>query len=193
TIGDVPDRIASLPRRSERERGSIAEVLLVFLRLGCTSFGGPIAHLGYFQKEIIERRQWCSEGTLAEIIAIAQSIPGPASSQTGFALGIIRAGWLGGLAAWIGFTLPSALLMLAFAYGHSFLGGSVGQGLLHGLQLVAVAVVAQAVMAMQRSLAPDRVRVALAVAAVALTLFLPPGMATIAPIVLGATAGLLLL
>lgn len=103
-----------------------AEVLLVFLRLGCTSFGGPIAHLGYFQKEIVERRRWCSESTLAEVIALAQSLPGPTSSQVGFALGMLRAGWLGGLAAWVGFTLPSALLMLAYAYGHSFLTASMG-------------------------------------------------------------------
>jgi chromate transporter len=181
------------PPNRLRAHASSVEILLVFLRLGCTSFGGPIAHLGYFRKELVERRKWCSESTLAEIIAIAQSIPGPASSQTGFALGILRGGWLGGLAAWIGFTLPSALLMLAFAYGHSFIGGRVGGGLLHGLQLVAVAVVAQAVLAMQRSLAPDRTRIALAVTAAALTLFLPPWMATIAPIILGATAGLLLL
>jgi chromate transporter len=173
-------------------RGSCAEVLFVFLRLGCTSFGGPIAHLGYFQKEIVERRKWCSQSTFAEIIALAQSLPGPASSQTGFALGILRAGWLGGLAAWIGFTLPSALLMLSFAYGHSFLGGSVGQGLLHGLQLVAVAVVAQAVIAMQRSLAPDRVRVALAIAATGLTLLLPSQIASLIAIAAGAVAGLLL-
>jgi chromate transporter len=129
---------------------------------------------------------------MAEIIALAQSLPGPASSQVGFALGILRAGWLGGLAAWIGFTLPSALLMLAFAYGHSFIGGSVGEGLIHGLQLVAVAVVAQAVMTMQRSLAPDRVRVALAIAAAGLTLLLPSQMASLIAIAAGAVAGLIL-
>src|SRR5277367_6930672 len=105
-------------------RASSVEVLLVFLRLGCTSFGGPIAHLGYFQKELVERRRWCSEATLAEIIAVAQTLPGPASSQTGFALGILRAGWLGGVAAWVGFTLPSAALMLAFAYGNSVIVGA---------------------------------------------------------------------
>ena len=101
------------PSPSPQEaRGSIKEVLLVFLRLGCTSFGGPVAHLGYFQKEIVERRRWCGEERLAELIALAQSLPGPASSQVVFALGVLRAGWLGGVAAWIGFTLPSALLML---------------------------------------------------------------------------------
>ena len=189
----MPSEAPVAPSNRHRAHAPSVEVLLVFLRLGCTSFGGPIAHLGYFRKELVERRKWCSESTLAEIIAIAQSIPGPASSQTGFALGIVRAGWLGGLAAWIGFMLPSALLMLAFAYGHAFAGGRAGDGLLHGLQLVAVAIVAQAVLAMQRSLAPDLMRIALAVAAAALALFLPPQIATIAPIALGAAAGLLLL
>jgi len=178
--------------RSKQKPGSAVEVLLVFLRLGCTSFGGPIAHLGYFRKEIVERRKWCGESELAEIIALAQSLPGPASSQVGFALGILRAGWIGGLAAWLGFTLPSALLMLAFAYGHSFLGGNAEKGLLHGLQLVAVAVVAQAVLGMQRSLAPDRARMAFAIAAVGLTLFLPAQFATVIAIAAGAVAGLAL-
>jgi chromate transporter len=172
-------------------RGSSTEVLLVFLRLGCTSFGGPVAHLGYFQKEFVERRRWCTQDRLAELIAIAQSLPGPASSQVGFALGILRAGWLGGLAAWIGFTLPSALLMLAFAYGHSFLAAGVGIKLLHGLQLVAVAVVAQAILAMKKTLAPDRLRMAFAIAATGITLFAPPRLATLIAIAAGAIAGLL--
>jgi chromate transporter len=175
----------------QEARGSSTEVLLVFLRLGCTSFGGPVAHLGYFRKEFVERRRWCSEGRLAELIALAQSLPGPASSQVGFALGILRAGWLGGLAAWVGFTLPSALLMMAFAYGHSFLAGGTGIGLLHELQLVAVAVVAQAVLAMKTALAPDRVRMALAIAATGLTLFATPRFSTLIAIVAGAAAGLL--
>ena len=174
----------------KQEKGSAAEVLLVFLRLGCTSFGGPIAHLGYFQKELVERRGWCSETTLAEIIGISQSLPGPASSQTGFALGILRAGWKGGLAAFTGFTLPSALLMLAFAYGHSLLSGDVGARLFHGLEIVAVAVVAQAVIAMRRALAPDRVRITVAVAAAAITLFAEPRFATLISIAAGAAAGL---
>jgi len=179
------------PRKSGA-RGSSVEVLLVFLRLGCTSFGGPVAHIGYFQKEIVERRKWCSASAMAEIIALAQSLPGPASSQAGFSLGILRAGWLGGLAAWVGFTLPSALLMLAFAYGHSFLGGGAGLGLLHGLQLVAVAVVAQAILSMQRSLAPDCARLALAFFAAGLTLLLPAQIATLCAIAAGAALGFLL-
>ena len=189
----MTNKLSDSPADGVATRASSIEVLLVFFRLGCTSFGGPIAHLGYFRKELVERRKWCGESTLAEIIAIAQSLPGPASSQTGFALGILRAGWLGGLAAWVGFTLPSAILMLSFAFGHAFIGGKVGDGLLHGLQLVAVAVVAQAVLAMQRSLAPDRMRIAFAIVAAALALFLPPQVATLAPIVLGAMLGLVLL
>src|SRR5580704_14950018 len=169
-----------------RSRASPSAIFWNFLRLGCTSFGGPIAHLGYFRKEFVERRKWCSEETLAELIALAQSLPGPASSQTGFALGILRAGWLGGLAAWIGFTLPSAALMLAFAYGHSLFTGVTGQEVLHGLQIIAVAVVAQAVLAMQRSLAPDRTRIAIAFMATALTLFLPAQLATLVAIASGA-------
>jgi len=177
---------------TSRPAASRLEVLLVFLRLGCTSFGGPIAHLGYFRRELVERRRWCSEGTFAEIIAIAQSLPGPASSQTGFALGILRAGWLGGIAAWVGFTLPSVVLMLAFAYGHSFLGGSAGGALLHALQIVAVAVVAQAVLTMQRSLAPDALRLLLAAIAAVVVLFLPTNFATLIAIGLGALVGLAL-
>jgi chromate transporter len=122
------------------------EILSVFLRLGCTSFGGPIAHLGYFRAELVERRAWCSEETYAEIIAVAQSLPGPASSQVAFALGLLRGGWLGGLAAWIGFAAPSAALMIWFAFAEPSLHGKTGMAVVHGLQLAAVAVVAQAVL-----------------------------------------------
>jgi chromate transporter len=188
--GRVQDDTPIEDPRLNPARGSVLEVLLVFLRLGCTSFGGPIAHLGYFRKEFVERRSWCTEKTMAEMIALAQSLPGPTSSQVGFALGILRAGWRGSLAAWIGFTLPSAALMLTFAYGHSFLGGAPGQRLLHGLQIVAVAVVAQAVLAMQRSLAPDRTRIALAIMATCLTLFLPAQAGTLIAIAFCAAVGL---
>ena len=188
----MPEDDSNRTVSSARARGSALEVLLVFLRLGCTSFGGPIAHLGYYRREIVERLKWCSESTLAEFIAIAQSLPGPSSSQVVFALGILRAGWAGGLASWVGFTFPSAVLMLAFAYGHSFIVGSAGNGLLHGLQLVAVAVVAQAVVGMQRALAPDRERIALAILATGLVLFLPAQVATLVAIAAGAVAGLLL-
>ena len=127
-----------------RSRSSPGLVLLTFLRLGCTSFGGPIAHLGYFHTEFVLRRKWLDESAYANIVRLCQFLPGPASSQVGFTIGLLEAGPLGGLAAWTGFTLPSALLMFAFAYGHAQFSGRLGLGVLHGLKLVAVAVVAQA-------------------------------------------------
>jgi chromate transporter len=168
-------------------------VLFAFLRLGCTSFGGPIAHLGYFRSEFVERRRWLTESTYAEVIALAQSMPGPASSQVGFAIGLLRAGWLGGLGAWIGFTLPSAVLMLVFAFGYGHPQGRTGAAALHGLQLVAVAVVAQAVVSMQRTLAPDMLRLSIAAIGAAIALFASPAYATVLAIAAGALAGLLLM
>jgi chromate transporter len=170
--------------------GNAREVLWAFLRLGCVCFGGPIAHLGYFHAEFVERRRWISEESYAEIVALAQSLPGPASSQVGFALGLLRAGWMGGLAAWAGFTLPSALLMLAFALGHARLTGKLGLGAVHGLQLVAVAVVAQAILAMQKKLAPDPLRMALALLAAVMVYFSGQ---TVLAIAFGALLGALLL
>jgi chromate transporter len=175
-----------------RQRSSPLEVFFAFLSLGCTSFGGPIAHLGYFRSAFVERRQWLTESTYAELIALAQSMPGPASSQVGFATGLLRAGWRGGIAAWAGFTLPSALLMLFFAYGYGLARGKIAAGIFHGLQLVAVAVVAQAVVRMQRTLAPDAPRLALAVMGALVALFAPANYATICAIAAGALAGLLL-
>jgi chromate transporter len=119
------------------------EVFRVFLKLGLTSFGGPIAHIGYFREEIVVRRRWIDDAAYTDLVALCQFLPGPASSQVGFSLGLIRAGYLGGLAAWTGFTLPSAILLTAFAYGAAALGGPIGAGVLHGLKLVAVAIVAQ--------------------------------------------------
>ncbi len=171
----------------------MAEVFFTFLRLGCYSFGGPVAHLGYFRKELVERRQWCSDETFAEVIALAQSLPGPASSQTGFALGILRAGIAGGVAAFLGFTLPSALLMLLFAFGHRFLTGSTGIAIVHGLQLAAVAVVSQAIIAMRRTLAPDWRRMVIAAAGLVIALGLVSFWGTLITIAVGAVAGLVLL
>jgi chromate transporter len=169
------------------------EVVLAFLRLGCTSFGGPIAHLGYFRAEFVERREWLSETAYAEIVALAQSLPGPASSQVGFAIGVLRAGWLGGIAAWIGFTLPSAALMLAAAFGYSHSQGRTSDAILHGLQLVAIAVVAQAVVRMRRMLAPDALRLSIALLGALIALVAPPAYATVLAIAVGAGSGLLLL
>ncbi len=174
-------------------QGSASEIFLAFLRLGLMSFGGPIAHLGYFRAEFVERRRWLSERAYVDLVALAQFLPGPASSQTGFAIGLMRGGRLGGLAAWAGFTLPSATFMLLFAYGAGSLGGaSWGAGLLHGLKLVAVAIVAQAVLGMARSLCPDRPRALIATAALVLLLFAPGSLSQVGAIALGAMAGLAL-
>lgn len=145
-------------------RGSAFEVLGVATRLGFTSFGGPIAHLSYFREEYVVRRKWVDEHSYADLVALCQFLPGPASSQVGIALGMVRAGLLGGLAAWVGFTLPSAVALVGFAYGIQVLGAA-GAGWLHGLKIAAVAIVAQAVWGMARTLAPDRARATIALAA----------------------------
>jgi chromate transporter len=176
-----------------RTTSAIAEVFTIFLRLGCTSFGGPIAHLGYFRAEFVERRRWLDERAYADLVGLAQFLPGPTSSQTGFAIGLRRAGYLGGLAAWTGFTVPSAVVLVLFAYGAAPLAATAaGAGLLHGLKLVAVAIVAQAVWGMARTLAPDRPRASIAAVAVLITVAAPAEIGQIAAIVLGAAAGLTL-
>ena len=159
----------------ETRRGSFVEVLLVFLRLGLTSFGGPVAHLGYFRQEIVARRKWLSEAAYADLVALCQFLPGPASSQVGIALGIRRAGLPGGLAAWLGFTTPSAVGLMLFAYGVAFFGDVEGAGWLGGLKTAAVAVVALAVWGMAGNLCPDRPRAAMAIAATIGVLAWPSG------------------
>jgi chromate transporter len=170
--------------------GTPGEVFWAFLKLGLTSFGGPIAHLGYFRDELVTRRRWIDERGYADLVALCQFLPGPASSQVGFALGLWRGGPLGALAAWAAFTLPSAVLLVLLALGAGALDGPVAQGVLHGLKIVAVAVVAQAVWGMARSLAPDRQRSAIAVAALALAMLLAGSMGQVAAIALGVLAGL---
>ncbi|MEM5313144.1 chromate efflux transporter [Paraburkholderia sp. JHI869] len=172
--------------------GSVIEVLLVFLKLGLTSFGGPIAHIGYFRREFVERRRWLDDATFTDLVGLCQFLPGPASSQTGFSIGLLRAGWLGGLAAWCGFTLPSVALLIAFAVVAPELGGPAGSGLIHGLKLVAVAVVAQAVWDMARRLCPDHRRAGIALAAVALLAVMTTAYAQLIVIVLGAVLGIVL-
>src|SRR5690554_7745432 len=134
-------------------------VFLIFLRLGLTSFGGPIAHLGYFRDEFVQRRRWLSERSYADLVALCQFLPGPASSQVGIALGLSRSGYAGALAAWTGFTLPSAIALILFALGISSYGDAMPSGVLHGLKVVAVAVVAQAVWGMARNLCTDAPRI----------------------------------
>ena len=184
--------VGEAPPSKLGERGTGLEVLLVYLKLGLSCFGGPIAHIGYFRDEFVTRRRWLDEQAFADLVALCQFLPGPASSQTGFAIGLMRAGYLGGLAAWTGFTLPSAIAMVLFAYGAGSLGGPIGTGLLHGLKLVAVAIVAQAVWGMARSLAPDRERASIAAVAALIILFSPSSLAQIAAILLGGLAGLVL-
>ncbi len=174
-----------------RAAGSPAEVFWAFLKLGTTSFGGPIAHLGYFRSELVIRRKWIDEKGYGDLVALCQFLPGPASSQVGFALGLLRGGPLGALAAWTAFTLPSALILLMFAMASTALDNPIGQGLLHGLKLVAVAVVAQAVWGMMKALTPDKPRAGIALAAVVVVTFLGP-LGQLAAILMGACGGILL-
>src|ERR1700759_849957 len=172
------------------QAGSGLENFRIFLRLGLTCFGGPIAHIGYFRNEFVVRRKWIDEQSYADLVALCQFLPGPASSQVGFSIGLMRGGYLGGLAAWTGFTLPSAIALVLFAYGAAALGGPLGGGLLHGLKLVAVAIVAQAVWGMARTLCPDRERATIAIVAALMILFSTASAAQIGAILFGAVAGL---
>lgn len=173
-------------------RDGFLAILLIFLRLGLTSFGGPVAHLGYFRTEFVARRKWLSEAAYADLVALAQFLPGPASSQTGFALGMMRGGLAGGIAAWIGFTLPAAVVMGLAAHGVEVASGGTGAGVIHGLKLVAVAVVAQAVWGMAGSLAPDRTRATIAAAAAMAALLLPFALTQVGVILAGGALGLAL-
>ena len=177
--------------RADDDRSAWA-VFLVFLRLGLTSFGGPVAHLGYFRAEFVVKRHWLDERAYADLVALCQFLPGPASSQVGMALGLARAGYRGALAAWCGFTLPSAILLIAFALGLSKMGQSLPAGTLHGLKIVAVAVVAQAVWGMASTLCTDAPHRALALLATASMLLLPAAPTQLVIIVLAALAGLAL-
>src|SRR3954464_6962803 len=145
-----------------QERGGVGEVFAAFTKLGLTSFGGPVAHIGYFRREFVERRRWFDDTEFARLLALCQFLPGPASSQMGFSVGLLRAGWAGALAAFIAFTLPSALLLFAFATLLPSLDNVAGQAAIHGLKLVAVAVVAQGVRGMARQLCPDAPRATIA-------------------------------
>ncbi|NMZ04661.1 chromate efflux transporter [Pseudomonas proteolytica] len=167
-------------------------VFLIFLRLGLTSFGGPIAHLGYFRDEFVTRRQWLSERSYADLVALCQFLPGPASSQVGIALGLSRSGYAGALAAWAGFTLPSAIALILFALGIASYGDAMPSGVLHGLKVVAVAVVAQAVWGMARNLCPDAPRITIMAAAACFVLLVPTALGQVGVIVIAAIIGLLL-
>jgi chromate transporter len=166
-------------------------VLFAFLKLGLISFGGPIAHIGYFRDEFVSRRGWLDDAAFGDVVALCQFLPGPTSSQVGFSIGLMRAGYLGGLAAWTGFSLPSTLALVLFAYGAHALTGPLGAGLLHGLQLVAVAIVAQAVWGMARMLCPDRQRATIATLAAGLVLYSGSPGVQVGAIMLGGIAGFL--
>ncbi|KQT62043.1 MULTISPECIES: chromate efflux transporter [unclassified Aureimonas] len=184
----------SAPDKGEEttERGTPFEVFCAFLVLGLTSFGGPVAHLGYFREAFVVRRRWISDAAYADLVALCQFLPGPASSQVGMALGLRRAGGLGMLAAWTAFTLPSALILVGFALGASVFGGA-GGAWVEGVKAAAVAVVAQAVLGMARTLAIGRERATISGAALILALLLPGAGGQVLAILLGGLAGLALL
>ncbi len=167
------------------------EVFSTFLKLGITSFGGPVAHLGYFRKELVEKRKWVTEIQFSQLLVISQFLPGPASSQLGFSLGLIRAGWLGALAAFIAFTLPSALLLIGFASALPLLSGSIGLAALHGLKIVALAVVADVVFGMSKKLCSDIKRMTIALVAATVLLLFGNALVQLLVVAAGAVAGLL--
>lgn len=177
---------------SRLDRSSLLEVLWVSTRLGLTSFGGPIAHLGYFHEEYVKRRKWIDEQSYADLVALCQFLPGPASSQVDIAIGIARARLLGGFVAWFGFTFPSALALVVFAMGIGASATAADAGWLHGLKIVAVAVVAQAVWGMARSLCPDRERATIAILAAIMTLAWPSAAGQISAIVIAGIVGLMI-
>ena len=173
-------------------QGRASEVFWAFLALGLTSFGGPVAHLGYFRTAFVERRKWLSEQAYADLVALCQFLPGPASSQVGFALGLMRAGPWGAAMAWLAFTLPSALVLALFAMGAAVLDGPIASGIIHGLKIVAVAIVAHAVWGMARNLCPDKARASIALAAVFSVVIVSGPLGQVSAIVLGGLVGLLL-
>tara|TARA_A100001037_G_scaffold299312_1_gene324630 strand:- start:28582 stop:29775 length:1194 start_codon:yes stop_codon:yes gene_type:complete len=175
------------------KKESIGRIFLIFLQLGLTSFGGPIAHLGYFREAFVERRKWISEKSFAELIALCQFLPGPASSQVGMGLGLARGGILGSLSAWLGFTLPSAILMILFGYGVINFSKDISPGALHGFKIVAVAVVAQAIWGMSKVLCPDNLRITIAIASASLILVFETALVQFSVITLGAFLGVFFL
>lgn len=177
-------------RESTVPSGSVHEVFAAFLKLGLTSFGGPIAHLGYFHRELIERRRWIDEAHYAQLVALCQFLPGPASSQLGFALGLLRAGWPGAIAAFVAFTTPSVLLLLVFARLLPVLDHPLGQAAIHGLKLLAVAVVAQGVLGMVQKLTSDMPRRLIAAATAAVVVLSGTTVVQLLVIGVGAVLGL---
>ncbi len=183
----------AVPKLRPRGVRSTLEILGAFLRLGLTSFGGPIAHLGYFRREFVDKRQWLDKHRYADIVALCQFLPGPASSQVGMAIGLWRGGLPGAIAAWVGFTLPSAIALVVFAENLSVINGRIGAGWLHGLKVVAAAVVAQALWGMGKSLSPDKLRATIAVGAAIIASVWPSSAGQVGAILIAGVVGLLLL
>ncbi|CAA2109713.1 chromate efflux transporter [Variovorax paradoxus] len=180
---------AALPTSEPAPQGSALEVFVAFSKLGLTSFGGPVAHLGYFRTEFVERRAWLDDRSYSDLVALCQFLPGPASSQVGIALGLGRAGWLGAFCAWVGFTLPSAAALILFALGVTQWAALAQSGAVHGLKVVAVAIVAQAVWGMAKTLCADRLRAGVAIVAALFMLAVPSAMGQVGAIVAGGIAG----
>ena len=176
-----------MPPSTEQKNG-LCEIFLIYLRLGCLSFGGPVAHMGYFKDEFVNRRKWLNDASYTELLGLCQFVPGPSSSQLGFAIGWHRGGLSGACAAWLGFTLPSTLLMIAFAYGLFAWADSI-ESLIHGLLIAAVAVVANATLGLGRKLCPDLPRLAIALLAAASVLSFPGSLTQVGIILFGALVG----
>ena len=189
----MPEAKSGPAPNSRPQKQSAIIVFLTFLQLGLTSFGGPVAHLGYFREAFVERRRWIDERSYADLVALCQFLPGPASSQVGIGIGLSKAGLPGAFAAWLGFTLPSALALIIFGYGILEFQETIPTGVLHGLKVVAVAVVAQAVWGMARTLCPDTPRVTLAVIAAVAVISSPTPLMQVAVIAIGGIAGLIFL
>ncbi len=183
-------RSVSEPENSHLPKGSVWQVFITFLRLGLTSFGGPVAHIGYFRTELVEKQCWLSDSQFAQLLAICQFLPGPASSQMGFSLGLMRAGWGGAFAAFLAFTAPSVALMMLFAYCLPYFSGETGAAVIHGLKIVALAVVAQGVLGMARQLCPDNTRAGMALLATATVLIVGTASAQLVLVVIGVVAGI---
>ncbi|MDR7144986.1 chromate transporter [Rhizobium sp. BE258] len=178
-------------KQLSRYSGTAREVFAAFIKLGLSAFGGPIAHLGYFRDEFVTRRDWLDERSYANLVALCQFLPGPTSSQVGFALGLARGGPLGALLAWVAFTLPSAILIYLFAYSAPQFSGAIGGGVIVGLKIAAVGIVAHAVWGMARNLCPDRPRATIALGSVLIVVFGPSSFGQVLAIVFGAGSGYL--
>lgn len=179
--------ISSVPQTDERP--GVLKIFLTFLVLGATAFGGPVAHFGYFRTEFVDRRRWIDERGYADLVSLCQFLPGPASSQTGIAIGMMQRGWAGGFAAWLGFTTPAALIMIALGFGLSFAQSAAGQGVIHGLKLAAVAVVANALWGMARSACGSPLKASFAALACVAILFAGSAWHQVLVIALAALAG----